>query len=221
MSSGSTKSGVKKQMQNALRKLQMSLFEVPDPASAALNILSLKPAYSTPPPSSHEHIRARVGEVLDHSSVQPHPDTLIAALIQSNIATILPTRRLTPSAIRSFWHVADRLSARALSEFTLRLSCPSDGLDVVAIGGEELYFYTRLPEHLGDAQERGSVLLDAMFSFTNEILETMDAFGRFYMLPIPAQVADASGASSQHVVAYLTEGEVDALAVSGTVVELF
>lgn len=206
-------------MQNALRKLQMTLFEVPDPASAALNILSLKPAYSTPSPVSHEHIRACVGEVLDHNSVQSHPDTLIAALIQSNIATILPARRLTPSSVRSFWHVADRLSARVLSEFTLCLSSLNDGLDVVAMGGEELYFYTRLPDVAGGAPD--SEVLDAMFSFTNEILETLDSFGRFYVLPTPDQVTDVSGVAGQHVVAYLTEGEVDALAASGTVVELF
>ncbi|MFT4974773.1 MAG: hypothetical protein ACI8S6_000656 [Myxococcota bacterium] len=194
-------------MQSALHSYQMTMFGINDRGPDPLNILSLKHTRCAPLPHGHDYVRGPVEDALQNE----HPCTM---LVQADIATVLPKRL---RSARALWRIIARLSATALDRFTIKLSPLTNasgqtGWDMVALqdttdpSEDVVYFQLRLTQ---------DGLSEAVLALANEILETLDAYGRLYLLPSP------SGTSGQRrVVAYLTEGEIDRLELSGISADL-
>lgn len=204
-------------MQNAMQTSQMPLFEMHRDAPDPLNILSLQKPRTAPAATSHDDVRAPIREALRPAEGQ-HP---YSVLIQTDIATVLPKRPRSPKAL---WRIMERLSASALSNFTVSITTSSTQWDVVAIqDGDD---HDLEDGEFFQARLSASGLVDAFMAFANEILETQDTFGRLYLLP-PHRAARDSGhgcdccvGPHRMMVAYLTEGEVDLLDAEGISVDL-
>jgi len=192
-------------MQNAIRTMQIPLFGTLDQGAVSLNahapkILSLSPTRSAPAPLGHNHVRPQIHTL--------SPSNCVDLLLQADIATILPRRA---RSARALWHMMARMAAGALDAFDLHVTPTPSGTDVIAAPGEgdveEDTFHARLPRN----ETTGTGLVEGMLAFVNEILETHDTFGRLYVISVEAE---------EQAIAYLTEGEVDALEAAGICADL-
>ena len=202
-------------MKSAVKSLQMPLFAESDSGCHELDISSVTPMRSAPLATSHEHIREVLCQALSLNSVQdfltsfPAP-SFAPMLVQSSVASVIDPLQ----SARSVWHVFKRLSATALSDLSFRVSHKTSGEDVVVWDHhdvcEELFFVTHIASAASDT-------IDIMMAFVNEVLETMDAYGRLYVLDATS-LGSPSLHTDQRLVAYLTEGEVDMLDAVGVTV---
>lgn len=232
-------------MQNAARTSQMPLFGMPRSTPNSLNILSLQQPRTAPAPDAHDHVRDHVQIALQGTpprddqgaETTPPAETFsehpYASLILSDVATVLPKRPRSPKAL---WRIMERLSASALAPFTVTITPTSTTeWDMVAVlnqdtdqdGDQDGDQDTDLDGEFFHARLSTSGLVDAFMAFTNEILETLDTFGRLYLLP-PYRLSGSTGCgecdccvgSHRMMVAYLTEGEVDLFEAEGIAVDL-
>ncbi len=155
----------------------------------ALNILSFRRNQPAPVPTDHNDVRPAIRRVLDWSA-GPGP---FAGLVQADVVTLF--HQQAPLEPRSLWRSLQRLCAGALADLSMKAAPLEDTLELIIWSDDDDFYRIVL--------RPDEALTDAL-GLINEVLESLDAFGRLHALPQDA-------AAGCLLVGYFTDAEAQLL----------